>query len=190
MDVLLLLLSHFNHVRLCATPETAAHQAPPSLGFSRQEHWSGVPFPSPMQESENWKWKHSVVSDSSRSRRLQPTRLLCPWDMPGKNTGMGCHCLLLWMWELDYKESSVLKYWCFWTVVLEKILESPLDYKEIHISPSERRSILGVHWKDWCWSWNSNNLANWCKELTRLKRPWCWERLKGGGEGDNTGWDG
>ena len=43
---LLLLLSHFNHVRLCATPETAAHQAPPSLGFSRQEHWSGLPFPS------------------------------------------------------------------------------------------------------------------------------------------------
>ena len=48
----LLLLSHFSHVRLCATPETAAHQAPPSLGFSRQEHWSGLPFPSPMHESE------------------------------------------------------------------------------------------------------------------------------------------
>ena len=50
--VLLLLLSHFSHVRLCETPETAAHQALPSLGFSRQEHWSGLPFPSPMQESE------------------------------------------------------------------------------------------------------------------------------------------
>ena len=49
---LLLLLSRFSHVRLCATPETAAHQAPPSLGFSRQEHWSGLPFPSPMHESE------------------------------------------------------------------------------------------------------------------------------------------
>ena len=48
----LLLLSHFSCVRLCATPETAAHQAPPSLGFSRQEHWSGLPFPSPMHESE------------------------------------------------------------------------------------------------------------------------------------------
>ena len=51
----LLLLSHFSRVRLCATPETAAHQAPPSLGFSRQEHWSGLPFPSPMHESEEWK---------------------------------------------------------------------------------------------------------------------------------------
>ena len=46
------LLSHFSTVRLCATPETAAHQAPLSLGFSRQEHWSGLPFPSPMHERE------------------------------------------------------------------------------------------------------------------------------------------
>ena len=79
---------------LCATPLTAAHQAPPSLGFSRQEHWSGLPFPSPMQESEKWKWSHSVVSDSSRPRGLQPTRLLCPWNFPGKSAGVGCHCLL------------------------------------------------------------------------------------------------
>ena len=50
--LLLLLLSRFSRVRLCATPEMAAHQAPPSLGFSRQEHWSGLPFPSPMHESE------------------------------------------------------------------------------------------------------------------------------------------
>ena len=60
--LLLLLLSHFSCVRLCATPETAAHQAPPSLGFSRQEHWSGLPLPSPMHESEKWKWSRSVVS--------------------------------------------------------------------------------------------------------------------------------
>ena len=45
-------------------------------------------------------------------------------------------------------------------------------------------------WKDWCWSWNSNSLATWCKELTHLKRLWCWERLKARGEGDNRGWDG
>ena len=50
--VLLLLLSRFSRVRLCATPQTAAHQAPPSLGFSRQEPWSGSPFPSPMHERE------------------------------------------------------------------------------------------------------------------------------------------
>ena len=60
----LLLLSRFSRVQLCATPETAAHQAPLSLGFSRQEHWRGLPFPSPMHESEKWKWSRSVVSHS------------------------------------------------------------------------------------------------------------------------------
>ena len=49
--LLLLLLSRFSRVRLCATPEMAAHQASPSLGFSKQEHWSGLPFPSPMHKS-------------------------------------------------------------------------------------------------------------------------------------------
>ena len=53
-----------------------------------------------------------------------------------------------------------------------------------------RRTVLGVHWKDWCWSGNSNTLATWCEELTHLKRPWCWERLRAGGEGDDRGWDG
>ena len=79
------------------TPQTAAHQALPSLGFSRQEHWSGLPFPSPMHESEKWKWSRSVVSDSSRPHGLLPTRLLHPWDFPGKSTGVGCHCLLWWI---------------------------------------------------------------------------------------------
>ena len=57
-------------------------------------------------------------------------------------------------------------------------------------SPSWRRSVLGVHWKNWCWSWNCNTLATWCEELIHLKRPWCWKRLRAGGEGDNRGWDG
>ena len=52
-----------------------------------------------------------------------------------------------------------------------------------------RKSILNIHWKDWCWSWNSNTLATWCEKLTQWKRPWCWERLKAGGEGDDRGWD-
>ena len=92
MDNFLLLLSRFSCVWLCATPETAAHQAPLSLGFSRQGHWSALPFPSPMHESEKWKWSHSVVSNSATPRT---TRLLRPCDFPGKSTGMGCHCLLL-----------------------------------------------------------------------------------------------
>ena len=90
----MLLLSLFSRVQLCATPQTAAHQAPPSLGFSRQEHWSGLPFPSPMPECEQWKWSRSVLSDSLWPYGLQPTRLLHPWDFPSKSTGVGCHCLL------------------------------------------------------------------------------------------------
>ena len=57
-------------------------------------------------------------------------------------------------------------------------------------SLSWRKSVLNIHWKDWCWSWNSNTLATWFEELTYWKRPWCWERLKAGGEGDDRGWDG
>ena len=62
VDLLLLLLSRFSHVRLCATPWMAAHEAPQSLGFSRQEHWSGLPFPSPMHESEKWRWSCWVLA--------------------------------------------------------------------------------------------------------------------------------
>ena len=66
----------------------AAHQTPSSLGFSRQEHWCGLPYPSPMHKSKKWKWRCSVVSDSQQPHGLQPTRLLRPWDSPGKSTGV------------------------------------------------------------------------------------------------------
>ena len=75
-ESILLLLSHFSRVRLCATP---------SLGFSRQEHWSGLPFPSPMHKSGKWKRSRSVMSDSLWPHGLQPTRLPHSWDFPGKS---------------------------------------------------------------------------------------------------------
>ena len=96
--VLLLLLSHFSRVWLCATPWTAAHQAPLSLGFSRQEHWSG----GAISFSNAWKWTVKVKS-------LSCVRLLAtPWTavyqaplsmgfFPGKSTGVGCHCLLRYL---------------------------------------------------------------------------------------------
>ena len=106
--VSLLLLSHFSHVWLCATPETEANQAPPSLGFSRQEHWSGLPCPSPMHESQKWKGSRSLVSDSSRPHGLQPTRLLRPSvGFSGKSTEVGCHCLIQVV-------SLVGSYWLIW----------------------------------------------------------------------------
>ena len=93
------------------------------------------------------------------------------------------------MWELDYKKSWALKNWCFWSVVLEKTLESPLDCKEIQpVHPKGNQSwifIQGLMLKR-----NSNTFATWCEELIHLKRPWCWERSRAGGEGDDRGWDG
>ena len=102
--------------------------------------------------------------------------------------GYGFSSSHVWMWELDYKECWAPKNWCFWIVVLEKTFESPLDCKESQ--PSYRKSVLNIHWKDRCWSWNSSTLATWCEELTHWKRPWGWERLKAGGEEDDRGWDG
>ena len=65
-----------------------------------------------------------------------------------------------------------------------------LGLQDDSTSPSLSKLVLSVHWKDWCWSWNSNTLATWCEELTHWKRPWCWARLKTGREGDDRGWDG
>jgi len=96
------------------------------------------------------------------------------------------------MWELDYNESWALKNWCFWTVVLEKTLESPLDCKEIH-------SVHSKGDQSWVFIGRTdaeaetiilNTLATSCKEQTHWKRLWCWERLTAGGEGDNRGWNG
>ena len=103
--------------------------------------------------------------------------------------GCGFSSSHVWMWELDYKESWVLNNWCFWNVVLVKNLPSPLDCKEIQpVHPKGNQSLIVIG----SWSWNSNTLATWCKELTRWKRPWCWERLKAGGRGDDedemVGW--
>ena len=96
-------------------------------------------------------------------------------------------CSHVWMWELDYKESWVPKNWSFWTVVLEKTLESPLDSKEIQlVHPKGNQS--------WIFTGRTDAEAEtpmWrCEELTHLKRPWFWSRLKVGGEGDDRGWDG
>ena len=97
-----------------------------------------------------------------------------------------CH---IWIWELDYKETWAPKNWCFWTVVLEKTPESPLDCKEskpvhpkgnqpwIFIGRPDAEAEIPIFWP-------------WSEELAHLKKPWCWERLKVGEDGDNRGWGG
>ena len=91
---------------------------------------------------------------------------------------------LVWMWELNYKENWVQKNLCFWTVVLEKTLESPLDSKE-------SRSVHPKGNQSWIFTGRTDAEAEapilW---PPHLKRPWCWERLKAGAEGDDRRWDG
>ena len=96
--------------------------------------------------------------------------------------------VVIWMWELDYRESWVPKNWCFWTEMLEKTLESPLDCQEIKsVIPKGNQSFTGRTDAE---AEAHNTLVTWWEELTHWKRPWCWERLKAGAEGDERGWDG
>ena len=94
----------------------------------------------------------------------------------------------LWMWELDYKESWVPKNWCFWTMVLEKVLERPLDSRRFNqsilkeISPG--CSLVGLILK-----LKLQYFGHLMQRADSLE-PWCWERLRAGGEGDDRGWDG
>ena len=86
--------------------------------------------------------------------------------------------------KAERQRIDAFKLWC-----LRRLLRVPWAARRSNQSILKEISP-DIHWKNWCWSWNSNILATWCEELTHLKRPWCWERLKAGGEGDNRGWDG
>ena len=103
--------------------------------------------------------------------------------------GYGFSSNHVWMWELDCEESWVSKNWCFWTVVLEKTLESPLDCNEIQpVHPKGDQSWVFIGRIDA----EAKTPRLWppdAKSWLIFKRPWCWERLKIGGEGDDRGWD-
>ena len=84
-------------------------------------------------------------------------------------------------WRID-----AFEVWCW-----RKLLRVPWTARRSNQSiPKGNQSVLNIHWKAWCWSWNSKTLATWWEELTHWKRPWCWERLKAKGEGDDRRWDG
>ena len=96
------------------------------------------------------------------------------------------------MWKLDHKESWELNNWCFWAVVLEKILETPLDCKEIqpvHSKGNQSWIFIGRTDAEVETETPIQYFGTWCEELTHWKRPSCWARLKAG-EGDDRGWDG
>ena len=205
------LLNHFRRVRLCATPQTEAHQSPSSLGFSRQQHWSGLPFPSPMHESEKWRGSRDYSPPGSSVHGIFQARVL-EWgaiafsnDQPRQHIKKKRHYFAdkspssqsygfssshVWMWELDYKGKLTSEELMLLNSVVGEDSWESLGLQGHQISQSSRKSVLNIHWKDWCWSWNANILVNWYEELTHWKGPWCWERLKVGREGDGRGWDG
>ena len=104
--------------------------------------------------------------------------------------GYGFSSSHVWMWELDYKKKLSAEELMLLNCGAREDSWESLGLQGDPTSPSWRESVLGIHWKDWCWSWNSNTLAISREELTHLKRLWCWERLRAGGEGDDRGGDG
>ena len=132
-----------------------------------------------------------------------------PWtEEPGRLQCMGLQksqiglrrlrtqgCIILiqnrqcWMLKCSFNLPCDFHGYYFQTVVLEKTLESPLDCKEIQPGNPKVNQSLNIHWRINAEAETPVLLATWCKVLTHLKRPWCWERLKAG-EGDNRGWDG
>ena len=85
--------------------------------------------------------------------------------------------------KAEHRRIDAFELWCWRRLLRVPWTARRSNQSILKISP-------GCFWKDWCWSWNSNTLATSCKELTHLKRPWCWERLRAGGDGDDRGWDG
>ena len=85
--------------------------------------------------------------------------------------------------KAEHQRIDVFELWCW-----RRLLRVPCTARRSN--QSILKEISPEYWKYSCWSWNSSTLANWCKVPTHWKRPWCWERLKAGGEGDDRGWDG
>ena len=91
-----------------------------------------------------------------------------------------CGCESWTIKQAEHWRIDGFELWCW-----RRLLRVPWTARRS--SQSILKEIRDIHWKDWCWSWNSNILATWCEELTHLKRSWCSERLRTGGEGDNRG---
>ena len=86
--------------------------------------------------------------------------------------------------KAEHRRIDAFELWC-WRRLLRVPWTARRSYQSILKEINPEYSLEGL-----MWNWNSNTLATWCKEPTHWKRPWCWERLKAGGEGDDGGWDG
>ena len=155
-----------SHVWLSVAPWTIALQAPPSMGFPRQEYWSGLPFPPPGDLPDTGIEPRSLVSLALAGGSLSPEP---SWN----RFYIICHNLKKYPNQIKSASERMLS-----------------EAQVADNWPTFRvRSTLNIHGKDWCWSWSSNTLATWCEAPTHWKKPWCWERLRTR-EGSNRGWDG
>ena len=82
--------------------------------------------------------------------------------------------------KAEHRQTNAFELWCW-----RRLLRVPWTARRSN--QSILKPVLNIHWKDWCWSWNSSTLATWCEEPTLWKKPWYWEILKVGGEGDDRG---
>ena len=87
--------------------------------------------------------------------------------------------------KAEHRIIDAFELWCW-----RQLLRVPWTARRSNQPTILKKISYDIHWKDWCWSWNYNNLATWCKEWTHWKSPWLWERLKAGEEGGDRGWDG
>ena len=126
-----------------------------------------------MHESEKWKWSCAVVSDSLRPQGLQPTRLLCPWDFPGKSTGVGCHCLLrdiCYCYSNNFNpigfSTAVRSYWNFLKFVIRFPKEKEIKAKMNKWDLIKRKSFINK---------TKRQPTEWGEifELVKDREAWC-----------------
>ena len=174
-SLLLLLLSHFSRVRLCATPETAAHQAPPSLGFSRQEHWSGLPFPSPKHESERGEWKSWLKAQHSEMK-IMASGPITPWEIDGETVETVSDFIFLGSkLTADGDCSHEIKR-CFLGRKVMTNLDSIFKSRDLTL-PTKVRLVKAMVFPVvmyGCESWTVKKAECWRVDAFEL---WCWRRL-------------
>ena len=157
--------AHFTLVRLCSKPF--------KLGFSSMWIENFQMYKLDLEKTDKPEIKLPTFAGSWRKQESSRK----DWKVLVK--AMFFSSSHVWMWELDHKEGWVLKNWCFWTVVLENTLESPLDCKEIKPVNPKGNQPLNIHWKNWCWSWSSSTLATWCQRADSLEKTLMLRKIEG-----------
>ena len=128
-------------------------------------------------------WSDLIWDSIFKSRDITlPTKVCLVKAMVSPVVMYGCESWTVK--KAECRRIDAFELWCW-----KRLLRVPWTARRSNQSILKETSP-DVHWKDWCWNWNSNTLATSCEELTHWKTPWCWEGLGAGGEGDNRGWDG